>query len=328
MSYIPVALEKILELAPVSANRFITTSLPAAPIGGKGTFGGTLVGQSLLAAFYTVPDDFSPVSLHSYFISGGNPSVMIQYHVQDLRHGKNFMHKQVKGYQHEKLIFTSIILFSKKRLHDSLHHLKTIDADSMPSLTKFEPADKLFKDKIVSNAKIYEKASQRFQDVSNLNKSLMNFKHGPVEYRFPKSIFYSKEAKDKLGYYVKCREKINKHFSREQFDKITPENDPRYAYIALAYISDAYFLLTLPSFHALPLFSHKFSVSLDHSIHFHQIPNISDFTYFEISNISSRSDKHLMVGEYYNAKTKEIVASVSQEGYVIYDDEETIRSKF
>ena len=53
-------------------------------VGSKGTFGGTLVSQSLLASLHTVPLNFFPTSLHSYFIKGGDPRAKITYHVQNL----------------------------------------------------------------------------------------------------------------------------------------------------------------------------------------------------------------------------------------------------
>lgn len=327
MSSKPSNLERILELSPLSASRFITANLPAAPLGARGTFGGTLIAQSLLAALYTVPEDFEPTSLHSYFLNAGNPSIMINYHVQDLRHGRNFIHKQVKGYQHEKLIFTSVILFSIKREHDSLHHLKTIETSKIPKIDDLREAGSIFEDKVLKRVSKCEN-SKGLPERSTFENHVDVFNLGVIDYRFPDDIFYAKEKIKELTYYVNCRQPVTKENKRDKYEKITPYNDPRYNYVALAYISDSYFLLTLPYFHRLPMYCHNFSVSLDHSIHFHQLPMVNDWLLFQVQNPSSRSDKHLMEGEYFSSKTGEIVASISQEGYVTYDSEDEIRAKF
>ena len=99
---------------------------------------------------------------------------------------------------------------------------------------------------------------------------------------------------------------------------VMPRSDPRWAYVELAYLSDSYLLLALPRLAGLPMYSHTFSVSLDHCIHFHHLPRVHDNVYVELSSARSHSDRHLVQAEYYDGKTGEIVASVSQEGLAAY----------
>ncbi|QLL33595.1 hypothetical protein HG536_0E05060 [Torulaspora globosa] len=326
------SLEKILELSRVSASKFVTKALPAAPVGSRGTFGGTLVAQSLLASLHTVPQDFVPSSLHCYFISGGDPSKMIAYDVQDLRHGRNFIHKQVRAYQSKRLVFSTNILYSReKKEHDSLHHLKTVELKDKPEA--FEDGGELFKAKVAGNgnAERYARLSVGLKEIDRLQKHIEAFKYGPIEYRFPHDMFYSRKHADMLEQFVRIRNEVT--FGEERPDSdysltITPRNDARYNYVAFAYLSDSYLLLTVPYFHRLPMYSHKFSVSLDHCIHFHQLPKVNDWIYLQINNPRSFWDKHFLQGEYFSASSGEIVASVSQEGLVVYDSEETIRAKF
>lgn len=345
MSFAKYSLEKILELVPVTSTRFVTRYLPSAPVGARGTFGGTLVAQSLLASLHTVPVNFHPTSLHCYFINGGDPRSMITYEVKDLRNGKNFIHKQVRAYQHEKLVFASMILFSVKKSqeHDSLHHLKRLKESNKPEIEDLVDAGKLFKDEVVGNlVKFQNIAPEKFNNVSILNKYIESFDEGPMEYKFPKDFFHSTKVTDHLDYLVKIRHPVlsqddgdaqSQHASKHHFhghgkipDKVTPANDPRYNYVAFAYLSDSYILLTIPYFHKLPLYCHKFSVSLDHVIHFHQLPSVNEWLYTEITNPRSNFDKHLVQGDYYDT-TGEIVASVSQEGFVVYDSEPILRAK-
>lgn len=327
------SLEKILELTRVSASRFITKALPAAPVGARGTFGGTLVAQSLLASLHTVPRNFVPTSLHCYFVSGGDPSHKIAYHVEDLRHGRNFIHKHVRAYQKERLVFTTTVLFAReKKDHDSLHHLKIVQADDIPKPESFEDSAELFKSQVIENGNLerYARLSPSFHNAKGMEKYVDAFRYGAIEYRFPHDMFYSQRHTDLLEEFVRIRNPITveKHHDNESPFTITPSNDCRYNYVAFAYLSDSYFLLTVPYFHQLPMYSHKFSVSLDHSIHFHQLPKVNDWIYLQIKNPRSFWDKHVLQGEYFDTSSGEIIASVSQEGLVVYDSEKEIKAKF
>lgn len=327
------SLEKILELTRVSATTFVTTALPAAPVGSRGTFGGTLVAQSLLASLHTVPSDFIPTSLHCYFVSGGDPSRKIAYEVKDLRHGRNFIHKYVKAYQSKRLVFTSAILYAKeKKDHDSLHFLKTVPASEMRKPEDFEDAAGLFESEVVKNGNLerYAHLQPGFNELDFAQKYIDSFKTSPIEYRFPRDMFYSHRETDLLEKFARIRDPITTETVKGHSPSrtITPENDRRYNYVAFAYLSDSYFLLTVPYFHQLPMYSHKFSVSLDHCIHFHQLPQMNDWIYLQVRNPRSFWDKHVLQGEYFNSKSGEIIASVSQEGLVVYDSEAEIRAKF
>ncbi|CCD23950.1 palmitoyl-CoA hydrolase NDAI_0C02900 [Naumovozyma dairenensis CBS 421] len=339
-------IEHILELVPVSSSKFLTKNLPAAPLGSKGTFGGTLVAQSLLASLYTIPKTYVPTSMHCYFINGGDPKNNILYHVEKLRDGKNFIHRQIRAYQHDKLIFQSMILFSQQNSdkdHDSLHHLDHIESlPSTPPPDKYKPAASLYTEKIMAEGLLqrYARLSDRFKDINYLKRQVEVFEKGAIEYNFPNDLFYSQRRTSVLDYYVKIRHKViqSKEFSSGQTTSnhnnisslkiITPDTDPRYNYVAFAYLSDSYLLLTLPYFHQLPLYSHKFSVSLDHSIYFHQLPLVNNWIYLRIKNSRSHWDKHLVQGEYFDSNSGNIIATVSQEGLVVYDPEEEIKAKF
>lgn len=339
-------LSDILELVALSRTRFVTKNYPLAPVGAKGTFGGTLVAQSLLASLNTVPKNFIPISLHCYFISGGNPDEMIQYDVKSLRQGRNFIHKQINAYQFNKLIFSSIVLFSKDRESelntnngDELNYHKTVSCN-VADKNEFERASKLFKKDILdneTNLRKFQRSNQKFNDPVYLKKVYESFQTHPLDYRFPLDIFKPdrKEYSKFLEYFVRIRKDsitipsstnltINDHPNNEL---ITPENDSRYNYVAFAYLSDSYLLLTLPYFYGLPMYSHRFSVSLDYTIYFHNLPKVNDWLRVQLHNIRSMSNRHLIQCEHYDAQSGEIVASISQEGLVIYPPVSQIKAR-
>lgn len=342
-------LEQLLELVPLSASRFITKYYPLAPVGARGTFGGTLVAQSLLASLNTVPRNFIPTSLHCYFISSGNPKEMIEYDVESLRQGQNFIHKKINAYQFDKLIFSSMVLFSKDKTQETIKDRESSDNveyhksvhSSPEDKTKFKPAGELFKQDIMDNGanlKKFQRLKSRFEDMDYLKEVHDSFETQCLDYRFPLDIFKTERKTNSklLEYFVRVRKESITTITepnektkelKDSKSLITPSNDPRYNYVTFAYLSDSYLLLTLPYFHGLPMYSHTFSVSLDHTIYFHNLPKANSWLRLQLHNNRSMSDRHLIQCEHYDATTGQIVASVSQEGLVAYPPVSQIKAR-
>lgn len=68
-------------------------------------FGGQVLGQALMAAGRTVPDDRRVHSLQSYFLLGGDPEVPIMFEVDRIRDGRSFTTRRVRAFQHGQAIF-------------------------------------------------------------------------------------------------------------------------------------------------------------------------------------------------------------------------------
>ena len=68
-------------------------------------FGGQVLGQSLHAAYQTVPKDRKAHSMHGYFILGGDINIPIDFHVDAIRDGRSFTTRRVVAYQEGKAIF-------------------------------------------------------------------------------------------------------------------------------------------------------------------------------------------------------------------------------
>ena len=66
---------------------------------GRGVFGGQVVGQALVAAGKTKPEDVFVHSFHSYFVRTGNPDIPIIYKVDRIRDGKSFCTRSVHATQ-------------------------------------------------------------------------------------------------------------------------------------------------------------------------------------------------------------------------------------
>ena len=75
------------------------------PPGGRGVFGGQVLGQALSAARQTVPADRLVHSVHAYFLRVGDVNRPVVYTVDCIRDGRSFTTRRVVAIQHGKPIF-------------------------------------------------------------------------------------------------------------------------------------------------------------------------------------------------------------------------------
>ena len=83
------------------------------PPGARGTFGGQVCSQALMAAAHTVPRDIPIHSFHCYFIRSGDSSRDIIYHVKRVRDGKSFFTRTVVAKQGGAALFTMAAQFHR-----------------------------------------------------------------------------------------------------------------------------------------------------------------------------------------------------------------------
>jgi acyl-CoA thioesterase II len=100
----------ILDLEKLEENLFRGTS-PSA--GWQRVYGGQVLGQALIAAARTVPENRLAHSAHAYFLIGGDPKVPLVYDVERMRDGGSFSTRRVKAIQHGRPIFALTASFHK-----------------------------------------------------------------------------------------------------------------------------------------------------------------------------------------------------------------------
>ena len=101
----------LLRLEQTADNEFIGQNYKS-PWGR--VFGGQVLGQSLHAAYQTVPEDRVVHSMHGYFILGGDIDIPIRYHVDKIRDGRSFTTRRVVAFQNDKAIFNMAASFQRK----------------------------------------------------------------------------------------------------------------------------------------------------------------------------------------------------------------------
>lgn len=100
----------LLDLEQLEHNLFRGQSIRE---GWQRVYGGQVLGQALVAAVRTVPEERVAHSLHGYFLLGGDPNAPIVYDVERIRDGGSFTTRRVKAIQHGRAIFTMSVSFHK-----------------------------------------------------------------------------------------------------------------------------------------------------------------------------------------------------------------------
>lgn len=305
-------LEEALQVSKVKTDVFQNSNHLFIPPGARGVFGGTLVAQSLYAAIKTVPETFFPNSFHSYFLIGADNKDPVFYHVTRLRDGNKFATREVKAYQRDTLIFTQTVSFGletskMKKPKQELKHNKP-----PPNHTPFEKyltAHESFQKGAIESGLIKPDAQYA------LHNFMRRFDEGPTEYFFTEDFWKTGNEPGNPDKDKKPHEIVVDFFLRLRKKVV----DPQFHYVALAYLTDAYILISVMKFHHRPLYSSVFSVSLDHSVYFHKPVDVNDILQFSVEHPKSGDNRQLMLGHVYNKDT-EMVASVVQEGLVVIND--------
>ncbi|HVY52156.1 MAG TPA: acyl-CoA thioesterase domain-containing protein, partial [Devosia sp.] len=116
----PQAVDKllsILDLEPLEQNLFRGRGPTE---GWQRVYGGQVLGQALVAAVRTVPEDRIAHSMHGYFLLPGDPTQPIIYDVERIRDGGSFSTRRVKAIQHGRVMFFTSVSFHKAE--DSFDH--------------------------------------------------------------------------------------------------------------------------------------------------------------------------------------------------------------
>ncbi|KAH3672248.1 hypothetical protein WICMUC_004343 [Wickerhamomyces mucosus] len=306
-------LEKTLELIELCTDTFKNKEPLFVPLGARGIFGGALIAQSLYAAHKTIPHHFHPHSLQSYFLSAGKPGVDVEYRVNRLRDGNNFISREVKAYQNNKIIFVELISFTQDRndlINQPIHYKKPRNSRYL-NVNNYKDPVKLLNERYLSRGR------KPFESPTWYLKSLFDrFVYGPAEYKILSNYYddttdsshedYNLNPEDiDVDYFVKLRVKTE--------SKI-------FHYIALAYFSDSYLLGSVWKFQKLKINSPRLSVSLDHTIHFHKQPNVNQWIYSQMELPRSNDARRLIDAGFYDPESGELIATIQQEGLVIVDE--------
>ena len=247
-------------------------------------FGGQVLGQSLHAAYQTVPKDRIAHSMHGYFILGGDINIPIDYHVDTIRDGRSFTTRRVVAFQNGKAIFNMAASFHIKEKGES-HQI------NMPNVLT---PDLLLTD-IQQAERLQHKDPERFLRIMKAHPQIFEFK--PVD----KAIYLQTQNSAPFAHiWFRIKEKI--------------QVDLSFQHQILAFASDYSLLLTATLPHRENLNNSKmYYASLDHALWFHREYKIDDWLLYVIESPSASNARGFSRGSIFNKKGN-MVASVTQEG--------------
>ncbi|MDX1326600.1 MAG: acyl-CoA thioesterase II [Arenibacter sp.] len=247
-------------------------------------FGGQVLGQSLHAAYQTVPDNKLAHSMHAYFILGGDLSIPITYEVENLRDGSSFATRRVVAKQNGKAIFNMAASFQVDE--EGVDHQISIPNVITPkkllsSLDQLEEMERI------------DPYTYKFLQLTHPT----TFEFKPVERL---SALLTKNGPPFNHMWMRTASPIS--VSRPMQQQL------------LAYMSDYNILTTASLPHREKLRADKtFYASIDHAIWFHRDFNISDWLLYTMDSPSASNARGFSRGSIFDRKGK-LIASVTQEG--------------
>ena len=247
-------------------------------------FGGQVLGQSLHAAYQTVPKDRKVHSMHAYFILGGDINVPIDYHVDAIRDGKSFTTRRVVAFQNGKAIFNMAASF----------HLEEEGVDHQVTMPNVLTPELLLTD--IQQAKSLQKLDpNRYQRLMEAHPQIFEFR--PVG----KAIYLQNRNSPPYSHiWFKTKEKIKADIALQ--------------HQLLAFASDYSLLLSATLPHRKNLDHEKiYYASLDHALWFHRDFKIDDWLLYSIESPSASNARGFARGSIFNIDGT-LIASVTQEG--------------
>ncbi|MES2259103.1 MAG: acyl-CoA thioesterase II [Pseudomonadota bacterium] len=264
---------RLLQLEASGDDRFLGASHF---MGSPAVFGGQMLGQALYAAAQSV-EGRVPASLHAMFISPGDYTLPIEYHVERLRDGGTFSTRRVVAYQGKRHIFNASISFQLEETSPSHQH--TMPAVAAPE--QMQPHSPHWR--------------YRPGDEGDLKHA------APVDFRC--------DAASGIGmpYTLAPQQAI---WARTPIaladDRLTHET-------LLAYISDYGLMWTaLKPYGVDPYGSNLQAASLDHTIWFHRPFRLDDWLLFAMESPTASGGRGLNLAHVYD-KAGRMVATIAQE---------------
>ncbi len=273
---------KLLKLEKIEENIFRGQSQD---LGFGAVFGGQVLGQSLSAAYQTVPEGRSAHSLHSYFLRSGDAQKPIVYNVDCIRDGKSFTTRRVVALQKGHAIFNMAVSF--QTAEGGFDHQSS--APQVPGPQGITPE--------------LELAMQVADRIPESIRGKILCKK-PIEIRpvNPINPFAPKKRDPQRFVWFRAIDKL--------------PDDPMVHQYLLAYASDFSLVGTALYPHGHSFWEPQMQVaSLDHAMWFHRDFRMDDWLLYAMESPNAFGARGLNNGRIYTRAGK-LVASVTQEGLI------------
>jgi acyl-CoA thioesterase-2 len=272
----------LLDLEEIEQNHYRATSPDE---GWQRVYGGQVLGQALVAASRTVPEDRQAHSLHGYFLRPGDTTVPILYKVDRIRDGRSFTTRRVVAIQHGRAIFNMSISFQVEEEGFS-HQFDMPDAPDPETL----PDERTLRAEWASRLPAEQAAAFN--------------RERPIDVRpaDPVNVFEPEPRPPRQMCWMKSRDPL--------------PDDYRLHQCVLAYLSDWSLLDTATLPHAVSFLQDDMQVaSLDHAMWFHRRFRADEWLLYVQDSPSASGARGLNRGLVFT-RDGVLVASAAQEGLI------------
>jgi acyl-CoA thioesterase-2 len=246
-------------------------------------YGGDSVAQAAAAAIATIADDRELHSLHSSFLRPVEIGEPVRYEVELLRDGRGYSTRYVRGYQNDKVVFTTTASFQVPEDGPVL----VTDMPNVPAPEDLPSSE----DYLVAAGADQSPAGDYWARGRSFD---MRHVPGPL--------YTTLEGAHTPQQAVWIR----------AFDALP--DDARTQQLALSYVCD--YTILEPSLRAMGLSWSSpglLTASLDHAMWFHTPARIDDWMLYAQEAAGTQSGRGLNIGRFYTRDGK-LVATVAQEG--------------
>jgi len=249
------------------------------------TFGGEVLGQAIIAAGSTVPEDRELHSAQAYYLLPGDTALPVTYHVARDRDGGSFTTRTVTASQRDRPIFTATTSFQRPPAAAMTHQSRVMDA----------PDPDLLPDPL-----------QEYADVPDaLAWVRFTLDHQPVDLRFPEPPTRVLLAKgEPAGPRQRAWLRGHKPISSDRLTQAA----------ALAYFSDLLLLSSALGPHGRTLSDNALQfATINHSIWYHAPLDPSDWFLYDMEGYWTGNDRAMCHGLVFDRQGT-LCASTMQEG--------------
>ncbi len=246
-------------------------------------YGGDMVAQAVIAAVSSAPGDRMLHSIHSYFLRPVDVGAQVRYEVENVRDGRGYSTRQVRGYQNGKPVYVCLASFQVPE--------QGLD------LTVPMPSGLPDPESLPSSAQVLAGQSGPAAEYWSAGRSF-DMRHVPA----PLYLSVAGEPVAAQAVWIKPFSRLPK--------------DPLVHTAALAYVCDYTILEPILRGHGLAWSEPGLATaSLDHAMWFHRPAEMDEWVLYSQRAISAQSNRGL-AGGYLHDRSGRLMATVLQEGMV------------
>ncbi|MFE7196215.1 acyl-CoA thioesterase [Microbacterium oxydans] len=284
--------ERLLEVLDLDSTQARTTedifTGSSHPMPSGRIYGGQVLGQALLAAERTLPEDRAAHSMHGYFLRPGDASQGITISVDRIHDGRSFSTRRAQAYQNGVPIFSMIASFQDA--DPGVEHAASMP-EGIPAPEDLAPDEDRVQGLPGGTARML---SERAADIRHVDSPL----YLPSD----------DERVPRQAVWMRLRAPL--------------PDDPRLHRAALAYLSDMTIQESILRAHgvywALPGLK---VASLDHAMWWHRPARVDEWLLYVQESPNARGGRGLATGRIFT-RDGEFVASVAQEIMIRVPDEQ------